>query len=755
MVYGATQLLHCSLPLISSPHSLPSAFTQNIPLSSPKRTNKEIKSRTIQVYNRSAMDGSEELDLEVAERVIMRWESTSASTFSPDSALLFSASGVRRAEAERYLRAVDRLRLSMKDSPIAVNSPRRLSSGSATSSAAPTPVSALQTAMARLEDEFRHILVTRSIDIEIDSLIDLGSLSINNSSVSGELFPGNEDQATEEESESELSRSPTPVPASESVSASEPASEPSSSVPVPEVQRELSPRSVPPPEHKCEPEALETPVPAPASVSESTPTSDPKSEGSTSSSLSQRNRYLSMRSIKQIDLFPPDAIEDLRNIASRMIASGYWRECMQVYGSARKPAVDHNLRRLGIEKLSIGDVQRLTWETLASKVGRWIRSARAAIRIILASERRLCEMIFDEEGLDEAPFAEAVKGAALQVLGFAEANSIGRRSPEKLFKMLDMYECLSDLMPDISAIFNSKSTEPIRQQAEEILLRLGDAARGILSEFENAVIKETSKSPVPGGTIHPLTRYVMNYLMVIPDYTATLAKLITSRPSYRLAGSEEPITIDDDFPQPKAQDPIAYHVVWIIFVLHRSLDIKTGGYKDVALSHLFAMNNIHYIVHKVKDTEELREMVGEKYLQKLALAYTNAAISYERATWLPILRCLRDEGLHVTGGFSSSVSKSTLRERFRSFNASFEEAHRLQSMWQVPDTQLKEELRMSIGEKLLPAYRSFLGRFRQHIETGKHPELLIKYSVEDLEEAILDFFEGTQPPSILNRRRSH
>ncbi|KAJ4812703.1 exocyst subunit exo70 family protein D3 [Rhynchospora pubera] len=700
------------------------------------------------------MDGSEELDLEVAEQVIMRWESTSASTFSPDSALLFSASGVRRAEAERYLRAVDRIRLSTKDSPIAVNSPRRLSSGSATSSAAPTPVSALQTAMARLEDEFRHILVTRSLDIEIDSLIDLGSLSINNSSVSGELFPGNEDQATEEESEPERSRSPTPVPVTESVS--EPASEPSSSsLPVPEVQREPLPRSVSPPERECKPEALATRVPALVSVSESTPTSDPKSEGSTSSSLSQRNRYLSMRSIKQIDLFPPDAIEDLRNIASRMIASGYWRECMQVYGSARKPSVDHNLRRLGIEKLSIGDVQRLSWETLASKVGRWIRSARAAIRIILASERRLCEMIFDEEGLDEAPFAEAVKGAALQVLGFAEANSIGRRSPEKLFKMLDMYECLSDLMPDISAIFNSKSTEPIRQQAEEILLRLGDAARGILSEFENAVIKETSKSPVPGGTIHPLTRYVMNYLMVIPDYTETLAKLITSRPSYRLAGSEEPITIDDDFPQPKAQDPIAYHVVWIIFVLHRSLDIKTGGYKDVALSHLFVMNNIHYIVHKVKDTEELQEMVGEKYLQKLALAYTNAAISYERATWLPILRCLRDEGLHVTGGFSSSVSKSTLRERFRSFNASFEEAHRLQSMWQVPDTQLKEELRMSIGEKLLPAYRSFLGRFRQHIETGKHPELLIKYSVEDLEEAILDFFEGTQPPSILNRRRSH
>jgi exocyst complex component 7 len=696
------------------------------------------------------MDGSEELDLEAAEQVIMGWESTSASSSSPDSSLLFSSNSAR-AEAERYLRAVDRLRLSTKDSPVAVNSPRRLSSASSPSGAVPSPVTALQTAMARLEDEFRQILVSRTIEIEIDSLIDLGSLSIN-STVSGELFPANDDLATESASESERSRSPSPVPTSESISG--PESRPSTaSVPAPERRRKPS-LTISAPEREREPERSSSALHLPGST-ESAFTPDPKSEGSSGSSLSQRNKYLSMRSIKQIDLFPPDAIEDLRNIASRMVAAGYWRECMQVYGSARKPAVDQSLRRLGIEKMSIGDVQRLNWETLAAKVGRWIRSARAAIRIILASERRLCEMIFDEEGLEEVPFAEAVKGAALQVLGFAEANSIGRRSPEKLFKMLDMYECLLDLMPDISAIFNTKSTEPIRQQAEEILLRLGDAVRGILSEFENAVIKESSKTPVPGGTVHPLTRYVMNYIMLISDYKGPLTKLITSRPSYRLPGSEDPITIDDDFPQPQAQEPIAYHLVWIIFVLHRSLDIKAGLYKDAALSRIFLLNNIHYIVHKVKDTPELREMIGDSYLLNLTQVYTGAAITYERATWFRILHCLRDEGLHVTGGFSSSISKSTLRERFRSFNASFEEAHRVQSMWHVPDTQLKEELRMSICEKLLPAYRSFLGRFRQHIEAGRNPELFIKYSVEDLEEAILDFFEGTQPPSILNRRRSH
>ena len=111
---------------------------------------------------------------------------------------------------------------------------------------------------------------------------------------------------------------------------------------------------------------------------------------------------------------------------------------------------------------------------------------------------------------------------------------------------------------------------------------------------------------------------------------------------------------------------------------------------------------------------------------------------------------MRDKGIHVSG----NTCKSMMRERFKSFNAAFEEAHRIQATWFVPDLQLREELRISISEKLLPAYRSFLGRFRQHIESGRHPEMYIKYSMEDLETALSDFFEGC-PPSLHSRRKSH
>ncbi|RWW14380.1 hypothetical protein GW17_00021855 [Ensete ventricosum] len=638
------------------------------------------------------MDGSggaatAEGELEAAEKLIMRWDSTASS--AGDERMLFD--GGDRSDAERFLRAVDEIRRSISE-PIATGSPRRSSSSVFRSSSE----NAIQIAMARLEDEFRNLLLTRPNEIEVDELVDLSTLSIKGSA-SGE---GSGDLLDAE--------------GGGGVDGGE--------------------------EH--------------AFLSETV-------EGSSSSISIRRSSMRSTRSIREIDLLPSDAVDDLRSIAERMIAAGYGRECVQVYAGARKAAVDVCLRQLGVEKHSIGEVQRLEWDTLEAKIRRWIRAAKICVRIVFSSERRLCERVFDGLGItDDAPFTETVKGAAIQLFGFAEAISIGRRSPEKLFKILDLHDTISDLLPDIAAVFLSKSAESIYTQAAEILSRLAEAVRGILSEFENAVLRDPPKTPVPGGTIHPLTRYVMNYISLISDYKPTLIELIITRPSAssRFSGDDQAAVgvtpLEIEFPEAENQTPLAAHLIWIIVVLEHNLQNKANLYKDTALAHLFLMNNVHYIVHKMKGSPELREMIGDDYLRKLTGKFRLSATSYQRASWVKILHCLRDEGIHVSGSFSSGISKSTLRERFRAFNAAFEEAHKTQALWFVPDTQLREELRISISEKLLPAYRSFLGRFRQHIESGRHPEMYIKYSVEDLEMALSDFFEGC-PPSLNNRRRSH
>ncbi|URE39672.1 Exo70 exocyst complex subunit [Musa troglodytarum] len=551
--------------------------------------------------------------------------------------------------------------------------------------------------MARLEEELRFVLENCCNDIDVESLVDLRSLSTRSSVSMGDEIgcsPGDETGGRDDS--------------------------------------------------KAE---------SPPSLASAAAVEEAVGAGSTIT----RSSYRSTPSIRVVDLLPPDAVEDLRSIVDRMFAAGHGWECARAYGAARKEAVELCLTRLGVDGLEIGDVQRLEWEVLEANIRRWIRAARVCVRVVFASERRLCELVFD--GLtDDAPFTEAVKSAALQLFGFAEAVSTGRRSPEKLFKMLDLHDAMADLLPDIAAVFQScLSSEPIYIQAAEILPKLTEAIREIISEFETAVLLDPPKTPVPGGNFHPLTRYVMNYLGLISEYEPALVELIATSPSASSRFSDTDAAAaaaaQIDVPELENQTPLAAHLTWIIAALHHNLESKASLYRDNALSHLFLMNNLHYIVQKVNASPELRAMIGDEYLRRLKGRYRQLATGYQRATWARILHCLSYEGVHVAGKLSSGVSMSTLRERFRDFNAAFEEVHRTQATWFVPDAQLREELRISIAEWLVPAYRGFLGRYRHLVENGRHPGTYIKYSVEDLELALSDFFEGS--PASVNRRRFH
>ncbi|KAL6647010.1 hypothetical protein ACP70R_014447 [Stipagrostis hirtigluma subsp. patula] len=112
-----------------------------------------------------------------------------------DEPMLFDGGG-ERAEADRFLRAVNDLCRLAPSSPVAVGSPRRFSSSSR-SSAGGTGSGAVQVAMARFEDEFRHVLFSRALSIEIEGLANLSLLSINserfNLASSANLLPADED----------------------------------------------------------------------------------------------------------------------------------------------------------------------------------------------------------------------------------------------------------------------------------------------------------------------------------------------------------------------------------------------------------------------------------------------------------------------------------------------------------------------------------------------------------------------------------
>ncbi|XP_043706344.1 exocyst complex component EXO70B1-like [Telopea speciosissima] len=445
-----------------------------------------------------------------------------------------------------------------------------------------------------------------------------------------------------------------------------------------------------------------------------------------------------------VDLVNPDAIADLKEIADRMIRSGYEKECCQVYSSVRRDVLEECLSILGIEKLSIEEVQKIEWRSLNEKMKKWIQAVKIVIRVILPGEKGLCEQVFGgSELIREVCFMEGAKGCVMHLLNFGEAIAITRRSPEKLFRILDMYEALAVALPELQVLFSDGSGDFLYSEAQDILVRLGEAAKGTFSEFANAVQSENSRKPVQGGEIHPLTRYVMNYIKFLVDYSDSLNQLLESG----VNGEEGD---GDSNWQLASISPLGHQLLSVISSLESNLEEKSKFYEDSAMRYVFLMNNILYVVQKVKDSE-LGKLLGDQWVRRRRGQIRQYSTSYLRASWSKVLSCLKDEGIGG-GGSSSNVSKVALRERFKNFNLGFEEIYRNQTAWKVPDPQLREELRLSISEKVLPAYRAFLGRFGSHLESGRHAGKYIKYTPEDLENYLLELFEGS-PGIIHNTRR--
>ncbi|KAJ0890466.1 putative exocyst complex component Exo70, cullin repeat-like-containing domain superfamily [Helianthus annuus] len=336
-------------------------------------------------------------------------------------------------------------------------------------------------------------------------------------------------------------------------------------------------------------------------------------------------------------------------------------------------------------------------------------------------------------------FVETTKGCVMQVLNFGEAVAIGQRSSEKLFRILDMYDVVADVLPDFETLFVDESGELVCNEVKAVLSGLGEAAIGTFVEFENAVKGENSRRALQGGEIHPVTRYVMNYLKLLVDYSEILNILLPNSQDYDLNSKEV-----DDIDSGDTLSPVSCRLLSLITSLEANLEEKSRLYDDNALKYIFLMNNILYIVQKVKDSD-LRNLLGDRWIRKHSGQIRQWHTSYLRSAWGKALLCLKDDGI---GGGSSSASKLLLKERFKNFNACFEEIYRIQSLWRVPDDQLREELRISISEKVLPAYRAFVGRFGSQLDGGRHSGKYVKYTIDDLENYLSDLFEGK--PAVLN-----
>ncbi|KAL6541393.1 hypothetical protein OROGR_010879 [Orobanche gracilis] len=453
-----------------------------------------------------------------------------------------------------------------------------------------------------------------------------------------------------------------------------------------------------------------------------------------------------------ISRYSEQVLSDLIRLSKAMIAGGYEVECCHVYFVTRRNALEESLHKLGFEKHSIDDVHRMNWETLEREIESWIIIFKQFTTVQFYDERKLSDTVFtDHPTVSENLFGHISHGVIIQLLNFAQAVALTKRAAEKLFRFIDVYEALRDLA--IDDLFPEEILIQIKTEASMIRSRLGEAMILIFTELENSIKADSGKSQVPGGAVHPLTKYTMNYLEYACEYKNTLEQVFREHQKIERADSATGSEFDynsqthinhhnnESSSSSAKLSPFQAQVIKVLDLLDSNIESKARLYKDPSLSSIFMMNNGRYMLKKIKGNE-LNSLIGDGWYRKKSSDIRQHHKGYQRETWGKLLNCFHPEGLTVNG----KVTKPVLKERFKSFNAMFDEIHKTQSNWVVGDEQLQSELRVSISNMVIPAYRSFLGRYSQIFTPGRQTEKYVKYQAEDIETYIDELFDGTATP---------
>ncbi|KAL0002977.1 hypothetical protein SO802_016758 [Lithocarpus litseifolius] len=440
-------------------------------------------------------------------------------------------------------------------------------------------------------------------------------------------------------------------------------------------------------------------------------------------------------SITEVDRVSELTMTDLKSIAECMISLGYGKECVKIYKIIRKSIVEEGLYHLGIEKFRSSQIHKMNRKDLEQIIKKWITVTKIAVKMLFFGEIVLCNHVFSKsEKIRESCFSGITKEGAFRLFRFPELITKSRHSQEEVFQLMELYEAVFELMPEIEFIFDFESTKAVKLQALSSLVKLGDSICTILSEFESTIQKDSSRTPVFGGGIHPLTQSAMTFISSLADYSGILSSIIVDNPQART--SPLPESYFESLTSGNGSTPaVSVHLAWLILVLLCKLDNKADLYKDVSLSYLFLANNLHFIVEKVRTTN-LKYLLGHDWVLKHTKKVKQYASNYKSMAWTKVFSSLPEKN-------TLAITPEMAKECFMRFNMTFEEAYRKQTSWVVQDGKLRDQLKVSIAKKLVPEYREFYDMYSAMLTGEKNLELLVRFSPDDLGNYLSDLFHGT------------
>lgn len=316
-----------------------------------------------------------------------------------------------------------------------------------------------------------------------------------------------------------------------------------------------------------------------------------------------------------------------------------------------------------------------------------------------------------------------------QFISFGEGVARSQRAPEKLFKLLDMYDALERCMPNVNSLFDGECCRELRLQLRELQKMIVAQACCTFWEFKQWVVEQQHEvSVAPDGSVTKLSSYVVNYLkyLVGDIYNPIMDKVLKIEQTWR--GQARP-----------EESGLAHGVLLFMQALERQVEARSNDYTDPALRYIFLMNNIWYMRTRSKKCE-LGGLLGDQWLTEQRRKVEQYTLAYEHEVWGGVLKYLTREGINSQAG--RSVVRDLVAKRIRDFSSAFDYACQKHQRWIIAEEDLREGTKNAVVQAVVPTYRNFLSSFGHLLESGGGSRNYCKYTPENIEQMITDLLYG-------------
>lgn len=365
-----------------------------------------------------------------------------------------------------------------------------------------------------------------------------------------------------------------------------------------------------------------------------------------------------------------------------------------------------------------------------------------ALHRLMQSEYKLMEGIIPPHHRVKA--FERVIQAGLEMV-VQEGENIAARTKKCVGKhdflgALSVFPILKHLIgmrPEFDQLLE-KCHPSIRQKFVGVVTTLHSVGAKSLDDFIDSIRTDPDRQMPKDGTVHELTSNVMMVLEQLYEFIDIIGSILSEDSSYQANLASFPAS-------ERKKAAVGNYITRVLSILTLTLNNKSEAYNDTYLKSIFRANNFHYILKSLQrigllDLALLTSQDIEKHFECMILEQKRL---YSQS-WSRVLHYIMevDKPLPaiVAGVKLKDKDRQNIKDKFTGFNREIEDIWKLQSVYAVPDVELRESLKRENKDFILPKYQSFYDKYIP-MQFTKNKEKYVKHNPADVSNLLDKFFD--------------